>query len=118
MIKTGNAEVDGVNNNQWFIGHFMKDPELRRDDIEVKWSLHPKGEENEDWAANDAYSLTVFVSGLFEMMFLPPIRPILLSTPGDYVLWDRGVKHYWRALEDTWMFTVRWPSLPIGDVDE
>ena len=39
-----------------------------------------------------------------------PDREVELSKPGDYVMWGPGVVHAWKAVEDSVMLTIRWPS--------
>jgi hypothetical protein len=35
-----------------------------------------------------------------------------LLGPGDFVLWREGVFHWWEALEDLTIATMRWPLKP------
>ncbi len=56
-----------------------------------------------------ATTLFILVKGRFRLQF--PDLEILLSREGDYALWLPGVPHYWSALEDSTIVTVRWPSL-------
>jgi quercetin dioxygenase-like cupin family protein len=37
---------------------------------------------------------------------------VVLTRPGDYVLWGPGVDHSWLAEQESVVVTVRWPSLP------
>ena len=36
---------------------------------------------------------------------------MVLTEPGDYILWGRGVDHSWYAERESLVFTVRWPSI-------
>lgn len=110
MIRFGNAEVDGANNHQWFIGKFMDDPTLKHRDIEVKWAAHKKEENNESWQDSDWYSLSILVDGLFKISFLNDgiTDTRMLMRRGDYVLWGPKMKHYWIAASDCTIITVRW----------
>ena len=40
---------------------------------------------------------------------------VKLEKEGDFVIFDKGVDHSWKVLEDSTILSVRWPSLP-GDV--
>lgn len=35
---------------------------------------------------------------------------VTLTEQGDYVLWGPGIDHWWEALSDSVVITVRWPS--------
>jgi hypothetical protein len=111
----GNARRDGENNAQkgWFIGGFLP-PEcgLRAcNDVEVKWGVHETGESKESRSTNDAQStLTLLITGRFELTFPELNCAVTLADEGDYVIFAPGVKHHWRCLEDSVVVTVRWPS--------
>lgn len=117
-VTYGNAQVEGQSGERrgWFFGHFLPpgDPRCSRD-VEVKWGVHARGEEKTVPAFNQtASTLSILVSGQFLVRFLPGGEQVLLSQPGDYVLFAPGLGHTWQAVEDTVIITVRWPSLP-GD---
>ncbi len=109
-IQVGNAAADSTKG--WFIGSFFDESlGLRRTkDVEVKWGIHPAGEERPEWVTGEARTtLSILVSGKWEMIF--PDQTVVLSKPGDFVMWGKGVEHKWRAIEDTVVMTVRWPSI-------
>lgn len=116
-IYSGNALLEGGLDGRrgWFLGHF-RDPASglpHSNDVEVKWGTHPQGEEKTLLAANDsATTLSVLISGVFRVWFPHFEREIILAEPGDYVVFAPGVAHTWRAMEDTVIISVRWPSLP------
>jgi hypothetical protein len=95
------------------VGHFVAPadgPRLSLD-VEVKWSHHPAGDASTrvvvgDWRA----SLTLLVQGRFAVWV--DGEQTLLEQPGDYVIWSPAPDrwHSWRALADSVMVTVRWPS--------
>ncbi|MEV7440444.1 signal peptidase I [Streptomyces sp. NPDC056257] len=117
-IYTGKAAPDAAADRGWLLGHF-KDPADPRhsEDVEIKWGVHPKGDERERWAtAERRTALLVLISGRFRLEF--PGRTVVLAEQGDYVLWGRGVDHSWYAEEDAVVLTVRWPSIPGYRVDE
>lgn len=112
-ISIGNAEdfAHGPTRG-WFIGGFL-DPTtagLRfTDDLEVKWSVHPEGDERPGIAPGaDTATLTILISGAFEQIFPDDQRTHRLERPGDFALFGPGVPHTWRALADSVMLTVRW----------
>ncbi len=111
----GNAQHDGRSFHDWLVGHFVPEAEgLRHSgDIEIKWGIHPKGAGDEHWTVNRvATSISILVSGLDEIEL--PHRSFTLEHPGDYLIWGPGIPHRWRALEDSVVITVRWPSV-AGD---
>lgn len=123
-ISTGNANDFTESNRGWFVGRFFHDDATAgprsTDDVEVKWSVHPEGDERTDVAPGSiASTLTVLVSGRFEQIF-PDDEPgrVVLEQPGDFAVFGPGVAHSWRALADSVMLTVRWPSPPSGSPQE
>ncbi|MER6595717.1 signal peptidase I [Micromonospora purpureochromogenes] len=116
-VYVGNAGVDGASNAGWLLGHFMPAGDPRRSaEVEVKWGVHPPGEARSRWAIQERrIALLVLVSGRFRVEF--PDRTVVLGTPGDYVVWGRGVDHCWYAEQASVVLTVRWPSVPGYRVD-
>lgn len=114
-ISIGNAEDFGTPTRGWFIGNFL-DPTTAgprfTDDVEVKWSVHPKGDHRPDIApGSDTTTLTILIEGRFEQIF-PDQQPgnTVMDRPGDFALYGPGVPHTWRALADSVMLTVRWKA--------
>jgi mannose-6-phosphate isomerase-like protein (cupin superfamily) len=111
--RSGNAAEDGKERRGWLIGHFIENTDDIRatKDVEIKWGVHPAGEERSTWTT-DEYRTTVIilVKGRFRLNL--PGESILLDTQGDYVMWGAGTDHSWRAEEDSVVITVRWPSVP------
>ena len=108
----GNAGAEGASRGGWFAGHFITPEDDARSTsvLEVKWGVHPAGDCRTQWAINtEATTLSILVKGRFRLQF--PSQEILLSCEGDYALWMPGVPHYWSALEDSVIVTVRWPSV-------
>ena len=110
QITIGNAVTDA--NRGWFVGSFF-DPTLglrHSDEVEVKWGIHKVGEVRAEWVTGEARTtLAVLVSGEWEMIF--PDRTVVLSKPGDFVMWGKGVDHKWKARAETVLVTIRWPSI-------
>lgn len=115
-ISIGNAENFPASRG-WFVGSFLDNTAGARktSDVEVKWGAHPAGDARIEVATGgDTASLTVLISGLFEIRF-PGQNPdrALLERQGDFVLYEPGVAHTWQALADSVILTVRWrPSTP------
>lgn len=113
-ISIGNAEdfAHGPTRG-WFVGNFLDEsagPRLT-DNIEVKWSVHPQGDERPGIAPGaDTSTLTILISGAFEQIFPEDNRTHLLDRPGDFALFGPGVSHTWRALAESVMLTVRWKA--------
>lgn len=111
-IYTGKATPDAAVDRGWLLGHFKEPGDPRHsEDVEIKWGVHPKGEERAQWVRGESRTaLQVLISGRFRLEF--PGRSVVLAEQGDYVVWGRGVDHSWYAEEDSVVLTVRWPSLP------
>ena len=110
-VYTGNAGQDAALDRGWLLGHF-KDADDRRhsEDVEIKWGVHPKGDERAQWVTGEQRTaLLVLISGRFRVEV--PGRSVLLAEQGDYVVWGKGVDHSWRAEEESVVLTVRWPSV-------
>jgi len=108
----GNAREDGTARRGWIVGHFMPEDDLRRsEDVEVKWGIHPAGDERETPQATEhRTTLVVLVSGRFELSL--DDTSVTLAEPGDYAMWGPGTGHSWRAAQDSVVLTLRWPSKP------
>jgi hypothetical protein len=110
---TGNAIDDGAENRGWILGHFIDPAEGVRssNDLEVKWGIHPPGDERLEWTADDQRTtLVILVSGRFVVELT--MGSVALTRQGDYLLWGAGIDHSWHAEEASTVITVRWPSLP------
>ncbi len=107
-IEKGNAA--DVAQRGWFIGHFVDPSSVRStEDVEVKWAFHPKGDVRESWAdATTCPCINILITGRTITSF--PDTEAELSKPGDYVIWQ-NVPHTFKALEDSTVLTVRWPSI-------
>lgn len=109
----GNAAVASQSTRGWFLGHFMGDEAsaLRSTDLELKWYTHPKGETRAEWApGNPVRTLNILIRGHFVLLF--PDQEVALAEEGDFVLFGPGVPHSFRAVEESLVLTVRWPSRP------
>lgn len=117
-VVTGNAALEGEAYRGWFLGYFVTPPEDVRSTsaVELKWTTHPAGDTRSSWALNqEATTISILIRGRFWVQF--PDGDILLSQEGDYVLWQPGVPHCWRAEETSTILTVRYPS-KAGDSTE
>ncbi|MCL2584986.1 MAG: signal peptidase I [Streptosporangiales bacterium] len=110
-IQTGNAETDTADTRGWLLGHFRPGGDARHsDDVEVKWAIHPRGEERAEWVEGETRSaLVLLVSGRFRIEL--PGRVVVLAEQGDYVVFHR-TGHSWHAEEDSVVVVIRWPSVP------
>lgn len=108
----GNAAIDGAGDRGWILGHFFPDRnDVRSSDaVEVKWGVHPAGESRETWVTGEKRTtMVVLIKGRFQVDLSEASHE--LNTEGDYVVWSIGIDHCWRAIEDSVVLTVRWPSL-------
>jgi hypothetical protein len=110
-VYVGNAGVDAPSGRGWLLGHFRPEGDARHtDDVEVKWGVHPQGDQRQQWVADERRTaLILLVSGRFRIQL--PERDVLLSRQGDYVVFH-GLSHSWYAEEESVILTVRWPSIP------
>ncbi|MFC1419830.1 signal peptidase I [Streptacidiphilus cavernicola] len=111
-VYAGNAGRDAGLDRGWLLGHFREVGDPRHStDVEIKWGVHPKGDERALWVTGEARTaLLVLISGRFRVRV--PGRDVLLAEQGDYVVWGKGVDHSWFAEEESVVLTVRWPSVP------
>lgn len=109
----GNATEDGQSTRGWLVGHFLdKSAGVRATkDVEIKWGIHPAGEERTEWTTEDQRTtVLILVSGRFVVNLSEGSAE--LKRQGDYAMWGPGIDHSWEAKEDSVVITVRWPSLP------
>jgi len=110
-IQTGNAAID--NEKGWFVGGSIpKALGIRHTyDVELKWSTHIAGEERAEWVTNETRTtVAILISGKYEVMFRQ--KSVSLTHQGDFVMWGTGSDHKGKALEDSTILTIRWPSIP------
>jgi glyoxylate utilization-related uncharacterized protein len=108
---SGNAAEDGRETRGWLLGHFIDPAKGVRSskDVEVKWGIHTAGDERRGWTADEKRTTLVFlVQGNFRVN-LTEAR-ISLTRQGDYAVWGPGIDHTWKAISDSIVVTVRWPS--------
>jgi hypothetical protein len=110
-VYVGNAGRDATGNRGWLLGHFKEQGDPRRSDtVEVKWGVHPRGEQRAQWVQGEMRTAPlVLITGRFRMEFRG--RSVLLERQGDYVVWGQGVEHSWFAEDDSVVMTLRWPSV-------
>ncbi|WP_433869266.1 signal peptidase I [Saccharopolyspora sp. CA-218241] len=107
----GNAAEDGEGTRGWILGHFIDPSEGVRstNDVEVKWGIHPAGEKRPDWTNDDQRTtMLLLVEGNFRLHLTEGIADLVKQ--GDYVVWGPGIDHFWEAITDSVVVTVRWPS--------
>ncbi|MEV4343140.1 signal peptidase I [Actinoplanes sp. NPDC049596] len=111
-VYVGKADVDAPEERGWLLGHFRPPGDPRHStDVEIKWGRHPKGDRRAQWVTGEQReALLLLISGRFHVEL--PDRTVVLTEPGDYVMWGRGVDHSWVAEEESVVLTVRWPSIP------
>jgi quercetin dioxygenase-like cupin family protein len=113
----GNAAYDGEQHRGWIVGHFMDGDVRRTEGVEIKWGVHPGGEERADWQGDESRTtVLLLVKGRFGVEL--SVGSFVLEREGDYAVWGPGIGHSWRAEEDSVVVTVRWPSAPPGAVSD
>ena len=108
----GNAFDEADQHRGWLLGHFISptDPVRTTNDLEVKWGVHPAGQQRESWTDGETRStLLILISGQFRLDLT--VGSTVLKRQGDYVTWGPGIDHSWQAEADSVVVTVRWPSV-------
>jgi hypothetical protein len=127
QITSGNASVDGLPFQSWFVGNLEKWAANRNTPlpgrpfdlnqssaVEIKWAEHRAGEMRPDWAeCSDKRSISILVRGKFLLRFRSPENPgetveRRLEHEGDYAIWGTNAEHTWVVEEDSVVVTVRW----------
>jgi hypothetical protein len=109
---TGNANDEADDYRGWMLGHFIKPETSIRNstDVEVKWGIHPAGQQREVWATDEQRTtLLLLISGRFRLDLTT--GSTTLQRQGDYITWGQGIDHSWQAEQDSVVVTVRWPSI-------
>lgn len=111
-VYVGRADVDAAGDHGWLLGHFKPVGDVRHStDVEIKWGVHPPGDRRAAWVTGERRTaLLILISGRFVVELRD--RDVLLSRPGDYIVWGPGVDHSWHAEQESVVLTVRWPSVP------
>jgi hypothetical protein len=110
-VYVGNAADEADKHRGWIVGHFINptDPVRTTSTLEVKWGVHPAGQQREAWTQGETRStLLMLISGRFRLDL--PTGSTVLSRQGDYVTWGPGTDHSWQAEEDSVVISIRWPS--------
>lgn len=108
-ISYGNADTAGLPTREWFTGPFIPESAgLRSAPVELKWSHRPMGWVR-GWSPKaDGTSMTLLIAGAMHLEFRGAAEgTVILSKPGDYVMWCPGAEHNCTALEDCTVLTVR-----------
>lgn len=112
-VYAGNANDDATQYRGWLLGSFI-DPTIhagvrKSDAVEIKWGIHPKGDQRAEWASDDSRTtVLLLISGRFRLDLHS--GSTTLEKQGDYILWGPGVGHKWHAEDDSVVLTVRWPT--------
>ncbi len=116
LIDSGNLDelvAMHPETNGWIAGHFM-DPSsfLHSDEVEIKWAIHRKGDVKKGAIASvTTKTVCILMRGQCVIRFPELDREVTLCKLGDYLTYDAGqVMHEFKALEDTTVIAVRWPS--------
>jgi hypothetical protein len=97
----GNAAMDGAPRRGWVVGHFRDPDDIRLSkDVEIKWGVHPAGEERAAWQGDEKRTtIILLVNGRFRINL--SVGSHLLTNQGDYAMWGPGVGHSRHAEEDS-----------------
>lgn len=110
----GNAKSDGSDWRGWIVGHFIDGdatPIRTSQDVEIKWGVHPAGEERASWQTTEhRTTVLVLIEGRFQINL--SVDSHTLREQGDYAMWGPGIGHSWKAEQDSVVLTIRWPSVP------
>jgi hypothetical protein len=116
-VHSGNARKDGRKYRGWLVGSFRpKGSPLFDSKIEIKWDRVKAGtKRTREQASVDPTRRTL------QLVISVYIRTSFPATEdqeegqedlrgGDYCLWEAGVLHYWEAIKNSLVITIRWPS--------
>ena len=112
----GHAATDQVEDSGWFVGQFAPEGLRRQTKVELKWGVHPDGETRMGRCVTGvATTISVLMKGALEVTlgFASKQHVILLKEQGDYIIYDRDVAHSWRAIGETIVLTIRFPSVEV-----
>lgn len=118
-IEVGNAWEKSATNpdgqkNGWFMGssRFIKEASLRQcEDLELKWSVHPKGFDSGAKSCAPDVGISILVEGHFLIGFRngpnEAWQEYRLENRGDFLISHGGSQHRYRAIEDCTLLTIR-----------
>ena len=109
-VEFGNASEYGAKDGGWFVGHFVDGISPRNTkEVEIKWGTHFAGEERPGGSVTFGSTVCVLIEG--EFVVIVGSEQYHLRRRGDFAAWSGNVSHTWKALSDSTILTVRWPSL-------
>lgn len=114
-IESGNLDQLAISQPEkkgWFVGSFIEQESLRNSDkCEVKWAKHQKGLKKiaGQNLKDNCRSVVILISGRWLTRFTDNNQEIILSKPGDYLVYQDGC-HENEALEDSCVIVIRWPT--------
>lgn len=112
-FKTGSILPHTQKFGGWFFGHFNDDdPYLKNNDFALKWSKREKGYfcDFKKIPDNDQRTVTILIYGKVELTYENGNK-FVLEKEGDFVYSRPRKPHQVKALEDTLMLNIRWPSI-------
>ena len=118
-VYHGNASADNVDDSGWFVGQFVSKAIAHRHQtaLELKWGVHARGDTRPGGAAANGVATTVsiLVRGVLRTRFDVDGEPqiVTLSREGDYIVFGPNVTHFWEAMEESIVLSVRFPSIDV-----
>jgi len=107
------GQLRELNPRGWVVGH-MAEGARHTEAVGIKWASHDAGPVGEWSTCSQALTLSVLVSGQFQMYFREfdngPETIVDLNAPGRYVMFGPDVQHRYEAIVESLVLTVRWPS--------
>jgi hypothetical protein len=120
LIYFGNAEVDQVRGTGWFIGQFIPAAlgVRHQTSVELKWGVHRDGERRSHGAEAvvDATTISILIRGSLRVLLQidGAQQVVTMGKEGDYIIFGPGVVHFWEAIGDTLVVSVRFPSIEVA----
>ncbi len=121
-IDEGNFDdTDEIKRGEWKVGHFAEKPHFRTNDTEFQYVYKLDAGKSKPSTVyyRNCSTLTVLIEGKIEISF-PHSKShpkVVLSKPGAYNFFGPNVCHSWKAIEDTKLVGVRWPSIPDDGIE-
>lgn len=110
-ITKDNAFALGKDKEGWFFGSFINDPNLKSSDLEIQLIELEEGFSKRS-TRHDASvkAITILIEGFFEISFPDEGHAVALEKQGDFVKYDLSSNHKSKALIDSTILTIKWPS--------
>ena len=94
----------------WVLGDFIKDPNFKSENFEVKFQKSEKGSSRfpKEVMNPNTRNLAILSYGSVRIKFVNEQNDIFIKEPGDYIYWTPDSPHEFEFLEDSLVIRLRW----------